>query len=187
MQWLGVGRNWNGRVFVTQFGFLFCQIHICVGYIGLSALSEPIGDRHKLRIKIVQPLAMFSRQADRVTKPKAIRFDHTGIGGFAFGFVGCQNDMSRFFAQDISKHQIRRGHADPGIDHEQADICHIHSAFGQTAHAALKAVIRHFFKPSGVNHRETQVCQACCAFAQVACYTRLIINQCQLFADKAVE
>ena len=187
LQRLGIGWDRHRRVFVPQFGFLFGQIHICVGLISLGTLGEAVGDRHELQIKIVQPFAVFRGQADRLSQTEVISLDHTGIRSFAFGFVRRKNNMRRFLAQNVGKDQIRGGHPHACIDHEQTDVCHIHRAFGQTAHPALKAVIRHFFQPCGVNNGETQIRQPRSAFAQVACHTGLIINQSQLFADKAVE
>ena len=187
LQGLGLGGDGHGCLFVAQFGFFLGQVHICFRRIGLRPLGETVGDWHQMGVKVVQPLAVFGRQADRFAKAKAVGLDHTGVGGFALCLVGGQNDMGGFLAQDIGKDQIRRRDTHAGVDHEQADVRHIHGTFGQAAHPALQTVVGDFFKSGGIHHSESQVGKPRRAFAQIARHTGLIIDQRQLFTDKTVE
>ena len=182
-----VSRHGHWRVFVTQLGFFFGQIHVSLGRIGLCTLCKTVRDRHQMGVEIVQPFAVFGRHTNGFAQPKAIRLDHTGVGGFALGLIGSKNDMRGFLAQDVGKDQIGRRNPDAGVDHEQADICHIDSTFGQTAHAPLQTVVGDFFKSGGVYNCESQVGKPRRPFAQIARHTGLIIDQRQFFTDKTVE
>ena len=91
------------------------------------------------------------------------------------------------FTQNIRKHQIRWGYSDARIHHEQANVSHIDSAFGQAAHPALQTVVCDVFQPGRVNNCKTQICQTRSTLAQIACDTGLIVDQRQTLANQAVE
>ena len=138
-------------------------------------------------IKIIQPFTVFCRQANWLSKTKRIGLDHARISGAAFALVGGQNDIVGPLAQDIGKHQIGRSHPVASINHEQTDIGHINRAFGQTAHTALQTVVRHIFQTRRIHNGKPQIRQPRFTFAQVARHARLVIDQRQSLADKAVE
>ena len=122
-----------------------------------------------------------------LAQTQRIGLDHASIGGFALGLVTGENHMSGFFAQDLGKDHIRRGHADTGVDHEQTDIGHIHGTLGQAAHPALEAVVGDLFQTGRVDHGKAQVGQFGRPFAQIAGHAGLVVDQRKAFADKAVE
>ena len=95
--------------------------------------------------------------------------------------------MCGALAQNFGKHLIRRRHPRARINHKEADVSHVNRALGQTAHAPLQAFVGRLFKASSVNHRKAQVRKACIAFTQIARDPRLVIDQSQTFANKAIE
>jgi hypothetical protein len=105
--------------------------------------SAPSNSRPGLQgaVKIVHPLAMLGRDAQRLAQTQRIGLQRAGLAGAALGLVGGQDDMLGPLAQDVGEIFIRRRHADAGVDDEQADIGLVHRAFGQAAHPALQAVI----------------------------------------------
>ena len=163
------------------------DIHLDLGRVVLGAAGKAIRQRHQLRIKIVQPLAMLGGQPDRFAQPQRPGFDHTGIRRRTLALVGGQDHMRRTFAQDLGKHHVHRSHPGAGIDHEQADIGHVHRPFRQAAHPALKAVVGRIFQPRRVDHGKAQIAQPRLALAQIARHAGLVVDQRQLLADKTVE
>ena len=130
---------------------------------------------------------MFARHADRLTKPQTIGLNHPRIGGGAFGFIGRENDMRRFLAQDLGKHLIRGGHTSARIDDEQADIRHFHRPLRQATHASLQAVVGGIFQTGAINDSKAQITQPRLTLAQVARDTGLVVDQRQFLADETVE
>ncbi len=185
LQWFFPGWHWR----VGQFAVFVVLVNINIRFrrVLIRLLGHFIGNRHQLRIQVVQTFAMLSAQADRFAQAQRKRLDHPCISGRPFGLVCRQQNMGRAFAQNVGKHLVCWSHPGTGIDHEQADICHIDRAFCQTSHPTLQAVIRHVFQTCGIDHGEPQIAQTRIAFAQVARHARLVIDQSQSFANKAIE
>ena len=130
---------------------------------------------------------MFGRQPHRLAQTQGIGLQSARVACLALGLVDAQDHPRRFLAQDLGKNLVRRCHPHAAINQEEADIGHIHRAFGQAPHPALKAVVGDLLKPRRVNHGEAQVKKLGIPLAQIACHAGLVIHQCQLAAHKPIE
>ena len=95
--------------------------------------------------------------------------------------------MGGALAQDLGEDQIGRRHPHPRVDHEKADVGHVHRAFSEPPHPALQAVVGDLLEASRVDHREAQIGKPCRALAQVARHPGLVVDECQPLADQPVE
>jgi hypothetical protein len=168
-------------------GVFFGDIKVNLGGILGLTLGKLAFQRFQHAVKVVHPLAMFSRKAQRFAQTKAPALQRTGIACFAFGLVDPKDHPCGFLAQNVSKGFVRRRNPHPTIDQEQAHIGHVDGALGQAAHAALKAVVGHLFQTRRVDHGKAQVEQLGIAFAQIARHAGLVIDQRQFAPHKAVE
>ena len=130
---------------------------------------------------------MFGGDAQRLAQPQFPGLDHAGIGGGAFGLVGGEDHVGGAFAQDFGKDPVGGRQPGAGVDDEEADVGHVHRAFGQLAHPALQAFVGGLFQTGGVDHGEAQIAQPGLALAQVAGHAGLVVDQRQPLADEPVE
>ncbi len=138
-------------------------------------------------MKILDPLAMFRRQAQRLSQTQRAGLQRPALPRPALGLVGGNHHMAGALAQQPGKLMVGCGQPGAGINHEQADVGHVDGPFAQPPHPALKAVPGGLFNPCRVNHRKAQIAQPCRALAQVTGDAGPVIDQRQALADKTVE
>jgi hypothetical protein len=166
-------------------GVAVFDIHIGLGLIGagLGGLDH----RHQAHGKFGHPFPVFRRQRHGLAQSQFPRLDQARVGGRALRLVGGKDHRAARAAQDLGKQAVVR--RDPGarVDQEEARVGHLHRAFAQAAHAALKAVVGGILKPGSVEDVETQVAQPRLALAQVARHAGLIVDKREFAPDKPVE
>jgi hypothetical protein len=124
---------------------------------------------------------------DRVAKPKRKRLCRTRLALSAFALVGDQHHRLAGLAHEVREGAILRRQARARIDDEHQRIGRLNRHRGLFAHARGERSLGAVIEPRGVNHGEAEIAQACVAFAPVARDARLVIDQRQLLANKAIE
>ena len=138
-------------------------------------------------IKLVHPFAVFRRNPQRFTKAERIGLKETALARATLGFVRAKDHIRILFSQDVSKDFVRRRDAHTCVDQEQTNVRHFHRTLGQTAHTALKAVVGRVFETRRIDHSESQMAEFRVAFTQVTRHPRLVVDQRELLAYKAIE
>ena len=153
----------------------------------LDRLFIGINARLQRGIEIFHPFPVFSRYRERVTKTKAICLVNRILAHAPFGLVAKQNHIRTPPAQNVSNFGIKRRKARPGIQHEQAGICHVDAALCQLPHPSGQRVVRGTFEARRIDDLKFQVTKTPRTFAQIARDAGLVIDQGEFLADKAIE
>ena len=130
---------------------------------------------------------MLGRDAQGLAQAKGIGLHGPRLSGAALGLVGGDDDVLGAAAQDLGEILVGRGDADARVDDEQADVGLVNGAFGQAAHASLKAVILGHLQARAVDDDKAQVAKAARALADVAGHAGLVIDQRKFLANQTVE
>ena len=138
-------------------------------------------------VEVGEPLAMLGRDRDRLAEPKLVGFEHAGRSCPALALVGDHDGGLAGSAHKIGKNSIFRHRACARIDQEQYCIGGSKRGLGLLLHAPGQAFGRGRLEARGVDHGELKIAEPRAALAPVAGDAGAVVDQCEAFADEAVE
>ncbi len=164
------------------------KLQWCVGRLDIIAFFfKAIDIRHQCFEQVGHSLAMLRADCDTFAKAQRKGIVNRVFGLFTFDLVDHKDDGFVAAAQPAGDFLIERRYACPAVDDEQGDSRTGQCRLGLLAHPPRQRGRILIFISSGIDNPEFEVEKLGIALTPVARHSRLVINQRDLLADKAVE